>query len=90
MTGSLYGANDGARTRDIRDHNPTLYQLSDVRQNETNLRFFSSLVGEADPKGQAHCSFPLGRTYFYAKSFNAENRGDYTVKLLKIQWYAAN
>jgi hypothetical protein len=22
----LHGANDGARTRDIRDHNPTLYQ----------------------------------------------------------------
>jgi hypothetical protein len=21
-----FGANDGARTRDIRDHNPTLYQ----------------------------------------------------------------
>ncbi len=25
------GANDGARTRDIRDHNPTLYLLSYVR-----------------------------------------------------------
>lgn len=24
------------------------------------MRFFSTLVGKADPKGQARCSFPLG------------------------------
>lgn len=28
-------------------------------KNETNLRFFSSFVGKADPTGRAHCSFPL-------------------------------
>ncbi len=28
------GANDGARTRDIQDHNLALYQLSYIRRNE--------------------------------------------------------
>jgi hypothetical protein len=29
------GANDGARTRDIQDHNLALYQLSYVRHQQT-------------------------------------------------------
>ncbi len=29
---SKFGAKDGARTRDIRDHNPTLYLLSYFRR----------------------------------------------------------
>jgi hypothetical protein len=57
------GANDGARTHDIRDHNPTLYLLSYVRhENETNLAVF--LIGACEvnshpPKGGSLLLFSL-------------------------------
>jgi hypothetical protein len=35
--GCILGANDGARTHDIRDHNPTLCQLSYVRREQVLL-----------------------------------------------------